>query len=129
MRKVAFTQLDWITGEGHAAQTETLTKLYGTIVRIDVIISSVTDNPTVAITITDTDNGGTIASWTGGSVLADGTHHIMLARSNKATQDANFNEVPLCGDNLTLSADPSADAGGAAQTLTVDVVLYLEEDN
>lgn len=61
------------------------------------------------------------------SSLADGTAHVLLAESHKATQDADFNPVPCWEETLTLSVDPSADAGGVDQTLTVDVDLYLEQ--
>ncbi len=120
-----FAQLNWITSEGHAPKTTTLRDVTGKCKRIDVIISSVTANPTVIITITDTTYGGTYVSLTG---LADGTHHIKLSESSKRSQNADFNTVPFMHDNLTISIDPSADAGGSGQTLTVDVILVLEED-
>lgn len=113
--KLQFTQLDWITGEGHAAQTASINNSNMLVERIDVIISSVTGNPTSSVTITD-ENSCTIATLTG---LTDGTKHVKLA--TKATAD--FDAIPV-NNTLTISVDPSVDAGGAAQTLTVDVILY-----
>jgi len=124
MDKKAFAQLDWITGEGHAAQTTTLPDVTGKCTRVDIVVSSVTGGPTVSVTITDTDDGGQYFTVSG---KADGTHHILLGDSNKGSPDADFNPFALFGNNLTVSVDPSADAGGADQTLTVDVRLYLEE--
>jgi hypothetical protein len=119
--RMDFETKTWATGAGHAAQTATLTNVNGICTRIDVVISSVTANPTITVTITDAD-GNTMFTF---STLADGTHHIKLARSNKSTQDADFNEVPFCEETLTASIDPSADAGGSDQTLSVGVRLYL----
>ena len=113
--KLQFTQLDWATGEGHAAQTTSINNANMLIERIDVLVSSVTANPTVAVTITD-ENSCTIATLTG---LTDGTNHVKLA--TKATAD--FDAIPV-NNTLTISVDPSADAGGVTQTLTVDVILY-----
>lgn len=113
-----FTQLSWATGAGHAAQTATIKNLSMLIERIDVIISSVTANPTVTVTFSD-ENSAAPIDHTNLAALADGTKHVLL--STKATPD--FAAVPVCG-NLTVSADPSADPGGAGQELTVDVILY-----
>lgn len=126
MKKVAIRQLSWITGEGHTAKTQNMEIASGIITRVDVVASSVTDNPTLTLLITDTTNGGDVVPSV--AAIPDGTHTILLARSNKATQDGDFNEVPISGDGLTVSIDPSADPGGVDQTLTVDVILYLEED-
>ncbi len=126
MKKIAFAQQNWITGEGHAAKTATLPGNTGIITRMDVVASSVTDNPTLSVTVTDTTNGGDVIPAI--ASIPDGTHTIHLARSNKGTPDGDFNEVPILGDGLTVSIDPSADPGGVTQILTVDVVLYLEED-
>jgi hypothetical protein len=114
------TQQSWATGAGHAAKTTDLANLNGMLERIDIIISSVTDNPTVDVTLTDS-NSCTLVSLTG---LADGTKHVKLAYSNKSSPDADFNPIPI-NDTVTVSIDPSADAGGTAQTLTVDVILYV----
>lgn len=122
-----FAVLDWVTSEGHAAQTADLTKVSGTIKAIRVAISSVTANPTVNVTLTDITESGlaaaTLATLTG---LADGTLHLKLAESHKATQDADFNPIPCLDNDLRISVDPSADPGGSAQTLTVTVTLYIE---
>jgi hypothetical protein len=124
MYKRSFTQLSWATGAGHAAQTATMFGVTGKCTRMDVVASSVTGNPTLNVTVTDTDNSGSCIAVTN---LADGTHHVLLAESHKNSQDANFNPVAFRSNDLTLSVDPSADAGGSGETLTVDVTLYLEE--
>lgn len=123
--KVTMTQQSWATGAGHAAASETVYNLNGVVTRFDAIISSVTDNPTVAITFRDQNSCILIPDALCAS-LADGTNHIKLARSHKSSPDADFNPVPLCDTDVTISIDPSADPGGSAQTLTVDVILYLE---
>lgn len=118
--RIQFTRMSWATGAGHAAQTATV-YVNGIIERVDIIISSVTDNPTVNISWADLNSVVLLPAM---NTLADGTKHIKYGLSNKATQDADFNPVPHCG-NITVTADPSADAGGSAQTLTVDVILYV----
>ena len=123
--KIAMTAQTWITGAGHAAASEVAYNLSGLLTRFDVIISSVTDNPTVAVTFRD-QNSCIVVPDALCATLADGTNHIMLARSYKATKDANFNPVPLLDSNITISMDPSGDAGGTSQTLSVQVILYLE---
>lgn len=123
IQKRSFKQLTWATGAGHAAETDTIGKITGKLVRVNVTISEVTGNPTSNISITDA-RGVVLAAF---NTLADGTAHIKLAESHKATQDADFNPFPCVAETLTLSVDPSADAGGTNQTLTVDVDLYLEQ--
>lgn len=118
-----FDAVDWITDEGHTAQTSTIQNVCGTVYRIDVIISSVTANPTVAITWAD-QNSVVLVPNALCAALADGTRHYFLAESNKGTQDADFNPFPHNG-NITLTIDPSADPGGSAQTLTVQPILYV----
>ena len=113
-----FAQQSWATGDGHAAKTATLANVNMLIERIDVIISSVTANPTVNVVITD-GNSVEVVDKTNLTTLADGTNHILL--STKATPD--FAASPIADDTLTVSIDPSADPGGAAQILTVDVIL------
>jgi hypothetical protein len=122
--KGRFPRRTWLTGDGHAAQTATLRNLMGLITRIDIVISEVTDNPTVTVAFADSAGLAIIPSF---ATLADGTHHVKLARSNKSTPDADFNPLPVCQETLTATVDPSADPGGSAQTLTVDVILYLEK--
>ena len=121
--RLAAAQQSWATGAGHAAASDTIQFVNGTIYRIDAIISSVTDNPTVAVTFRD-QNSVVIIPDALCAALADGTNHIFLAESNKGTPDADFNPLPHSG-NVTVSVDPSADPGGAGQTLTVDVILYV----
>lgn len=119
VEKKAFAQLTWATGAGHAAQTTALKDIEGIIVRVDIIISSVTGNPTTNFTITDEDSVVILTL----STLADGTKHMKLATSDST----DFDALPVANSTLTLSADPSADAGGSAETLTIDVILYLRK--
>ncbi len=121
--RLQFAQQSWATGEGHAAANDTIQYVNGTIYRIDVIISSVTDNPTVTLTLRD-HNGIILVPDALFSTIADGTNHYFLAESNLGTPDADFNPVPHSG-NVIATFDPSADPGGAAQTLTVDLILYI----
>ena len=115
--RLAFDQVSWSTGEGHAAAT-TIRYVNMTIDRIDVLISSVTANPTVNLTFAD-DNSVTIIDATNFTGLADGTKHTLWAK--KATAD--FTEVSVNGE-VTVTVDPSADPGGSDQVLTVDVIFY-----
>ena len=121
--RVQFARLDWITGEGSTAQTASIAHVRGKCTRVDIVISAVTGNPTVDVSFTDANGVAILPAF---NALADGTHHVKLAESHKAVPDADFNPVPFCDDTLTVSVDPSADPGGAAQTLNVDVYLFLE---
>ena len=118
IEKKAFTQLSWVYSTGHAAKTAELADIEGIIVRMDFIISSVTGNPTTNFTITD-ENSVVIVTL---NTLADGTKHLKLATSDSE----DFNALPVNNTTLTLSADPSADAGGT-DTLTIDVILYIRK--
>jgi hypothetical protein len=111
----------WATGAGHAAQTGTIPKITGTLVRIDMRISEVTGDPDVVLLVTDS-NSNTLFT----STKDDNTKTVYLARSHKGTQDADFNPIPMVDETVTVSMDPSADAGGSGQTLTVVVDVYLE---
>lgn len=111
-----FAQQSWATGAGHASAAPTLANVNGYIERIDVLVSSVTADPNVDVTLTD-HNTCQLASFTN---LDDGTKHVKLATSDAT----DFDALPVCG-TLTATIDPSADAGGTGQTLTVDVILYL----
>lgn len=113
---------DWITGEGHASESHTFQTFYGRIERVDITITSVTANPTVNVSMRD-QNGVILIPDAVFTTLADGTNHTFRSESYKASPDADFNPVTHAG-NVQVSVDPSADAGGAAQTLTVKVVLY-----
>ena len=110
----SITQLDWITGEGHAAETETI-QANGEIKMICVRISSVTANPTITLTMTDA-QGNLVFTKSG---IADGTDYIY-----KPDDFLAIDGTILVTEGLIVSVDPSADAGGAAQTLTVDVDIY-----
>ena len=119
--RIQTVQKTWATGAGHAAQTDTVF-ISGTIYRMDVVISSVTANPTVAITCAD-DNGCVFGNELDHAALADGSTHYFDSQSSK-DDDADFNPVTHHGD-IVVTMDPSADAGGAAQSLAVDVIFYV----
>lgn len=117
----------WDTGEGHAAKSGvTNPDVRGTIVGLTVIISSVTGNPTCAITFRDAD-GCIIIPDAAFTTLADGTNHIFFFMSEQGTQDATENPVPVVGP-ITVNIDPTADAGGSGETLTVKVRIFVRED-
>jgi hypothetical protein len=102
----------WQTGDGHAAQTLTLRNLIGALENVVVAITAVTGNPTVNVTLTGPE-GEVLLSL---EALADGTVHFKA-------YPTDFDSILLAGGDVTLSVDPSADAAGEAQTLTVEVVL------
>jgi hypothetical protein len=104
----------WQTDDGHAAQSITFPKVNGVILQTVVSISSVTANPTVSITIDDELSAAIIAD-TILATLADGTVHVKQAPTD-------FDEACVNGD-VIVTVDPSADAGGSAQTLTVVVSI------
>lgn len=104
--------LVWETGDGHAAQELTLEHLVGAMENVVVAISEVTANPTVTVTLSGPE-GETLLSL---ATLADGTVHFKQ-------YPGDFDSILLAGFPVTLSVDPSADAGGSEQTLTVEVVL------
>lgn len=119
--RLQFNQMTWSGNSDHAAQTEDL-YVNGTIVRMDIIINSVTGNPTTTFTFAD-ENSVAFGDELNQATLTDGTNHYFDSRSSK-NDDADFNPVTHCG-TITVTADPSA-AAGVGQTLTVDVILYLE---
>lgn len=124
--KKSFAALDWVTGEGHTAQTADLTHVTGTIKRIDLEATSVTDNPTFDATLSSVSSAGLLATLASFSTLADGTLHVKVSESGKGTPDADFNPIPCVDDTLRISLDPSADPGGVTQTLTITVTMFLE---
>ena len=122
-----FATLDWVTDEGHAAQTTDLKSVTGKLHCVEIKISSVTGNPTVTMTlsdITDTDFVTTLETF---STLADGTLHKYFVNSKEYDADHDMDGHVFCLHDLRISVDPSADAGGSAQTLEVDVSLILED--
>jgi hypothetical protein len=103
----------WQTGDGHAAQQVDVPFINGTIKQVVVNASSVTDNPTLTVSLQG-DQSETLYSV--GS-LADGTVHC------KKPGDTGFGDIVVCEDALSIIVDPSADPGGTSQTLTVVVVI------
>lgn len=125
--KREFETLDWITDEGHAAQTADLPYVTGILHVLDIKISSVTGNPTVNVTLTDRTDTSITLQLESFSTLADGTLHRYLVNSKEFDADHDIDGHVFVGNNLRISVDPSADPGGAAQTLEVDVSLILEQ--
>lgn len=134
LHKRKFKQLDWITDEEHDAQTADLEGVNGILHMIEIKITSVTDNPSVDVTLSDitevdvnvseTDFDTTLETF---STLADGTLHKFLRMSKEYDANKEIDGHVFCWNNLRISVDPSADPGGSGQTLAVDVTLYLEE--
>lgn len=118
--RVECTRVSWATGDGHAAKTTTAT-VNGIIYRIDVIASEVTANPTLNVTFADQNGTVCIAAQ---NALPDGTANFRNALVNSILVSADFNPVAVAG-TITVTVDPSADPGGVAQTLTVDVIFYV----
>ena len=121
-----FAELDWVTGEGHAAQTADIFRVTGNLRKIEVKISSVTGNPTSDVTLSDISDTDFVTELIALSTLADGTLHIYHSRSKEYDADKDIDETFFNLNDLRISVDPSADAGGSAQTLTVKVKLYLD---
>ncbi len=127
LHKRKFKQLDWITDEGNGAQTADLEGVTGILHKYEIKISSLTSAPTVTVTlsdITDTDFVTTLESFSG---LAVGTLHKYLRMSKEYDADKDIDGHVFCGNDLRITVTPSAEIAGTAQTLAVDVTLYLEE--
>jgi len=122
--KKASTTKTWATGAGHAAKTATFANLTGKLVEVGLQASSVTGDPDVTVTVTDADS---VTLFTSGA-QNDGTNYRFDSESHKGTPDADFNPSYFVNETLTVSIDPSADAGGSNQTLTVTVDLYIQVD-
>lgn len=114
----------WVTGAGHAAQTFTIPAQTGKLVEVGVQVSEVTGDPDVTVTITD---GNSVTLFSSGA-KDDAANYRFRTESNKASPDADFNPSYFVAETLTVSIDPSADAGGAAQTLTVTVDVYIQTE-
>lgn len=114
----SMTQQSWATGAGHAEKTESV-EINGLVEQICIRISSVTANPTVTITVDD-DNGNELFN---SGALADGTNHVLRMANLEDHDDTNYPAF-LCAGAMTVGIDPSADAGGVNQTLTVDIDIY-----
>ena len=116
----------WVNAGGHASQEGKTIDVRGTVVGLTVIISSVTANPTCAITFADAD-GCAIIPATAFASLTDGTNHIFFFLSEQGTQDATENPVPVVGP-ITVTIDPSAAVAVAGEVLTVKVRIFVRED-
>ena len=95
----------WITGDGHAEQSQPVS-INGLLQKIVLKVSSVTGDPDVTLTIDD--NGDN-------EIFNSG------AKDDGATYTFSLSE-PVVGV-IDVAVDPSADPGGAAQTLTVITTL------
>ena len=111
--RASIDQMSWITGAGHAAQTEFL-EVNGEVKTMYLRVSAVTANPTITLTLTDPQGNLTFTL----AAIADGTDHIYKQDDFKAVDGPM-----IITEGVTVSVDPSADAGGSAQTLTVDLDL------
>lgn len=121
--RIQTAQVDWVTSEGHAAQTADV-YINGTIVRMDVVISTVTGNADLTVSITCTDeNAADFGNELDHAALAHSATYYYDSASS-ADDDANFNPVTHNG-TITVSMDPNEDTGGTAQTLAVDVIFYV----
>jgi hypothetical protein len=118
--RIECARVSWATGAGHAAQTTTA-RINGIVYRIDIILSAVTANPTVNVSYADQN---AVVCLPAMNTLADGTAHFKNALVNSISTSADFNPVAING-TITVTIDPSADAGGSAQTLTADVIFYV----
>lgn len=127
LRKISFPALDWVTTEGHAAQTADLTGVTGILHMIEIKISSVTANPTVTVTLTDRTDTAITAVLETFTAIADGTLHRYLRLPKEFDADLDIDGHVFVNNDLRISVDPSADPGGVTQTLTVTVTLYLEQ--
>ena len=121
--RIQTASLSWATGAAHAVQTSTVF-VSGTIVRMDVVISTVTGNADLVASITCADdNGGVFGNELDHASLAHSSTHYYDSQSSK-NDDGNFNPVAHYGD-ITVTVDPNEDTGGTAQTLTVTVIFYV----
>jgi len=123
-----FAELDWITGEGSAAQTADIERITGNLRKIEVKIPTVTGNSNLTVTvvisdISDTDFVTTLETFAG---LAHGTLHIYHSRSKEYDADKDIDETHFDLNNLRITVTPNEDTGGTLQTLTVAVKLYLD---
>jgi hypothetical protein len=113
----------WATSAGHAAQTQVLGKVTGKLIAVGMQVSAVTGDPDVTVAITD---AADLSLFNSGA-QNDGANYRFGTESNKASPDADFNPSYVVSEDLTVSIEPDADAGGDAQTLTVTVDVYILE--
>ena len=123
-----FTELDWITGEGYAAQTADIERVTGNLRKLEVKISAVTGNADLVATvvisdISDSDFVTTLMTF---SSLAHSTLHIYHSRSKEYNADKDIDEIFFDLNDLRITVTPNEDVGGTLQTLTVNVKLYLD---
>ena len=123
IKKVSTTKT-WATSDGHAAQTATFGNLTGKLVEVGLQASSVTGDPDVTVTVADSDS---VTIFSPGA-QNDGGNYRFDTESHKGSPDADFNPSYFVNETLTVSIDPSVDAGGSAQKLTVTVDLYIQVD-
>ena len=112
-----FTQQSWASGVS-AATTEDIT-ICGTIVAISVEINDNTGDKTLTFALADA-NAAALYSQ---AAIPEAATTRYDARSHKATQDADFNPIPVNGvltGTFTPSGDPSTSG------MTVNVILYVE---
>ena len=114
--RVEFAE-ETVAADQAGADTDTSYNLNGTIYGIEFIVDDTTNGVTFTVALTS-ENSATLASV--GSIADNGTTWL-CAESNKATQDANFNPIPVCGD-VTATITPSGVTGNA---VTAQVIIYM----
>ena len=112
----AFSQLSW-GATGHAADTATLSNINMLVERVDVIASNAANGITFTVNIYD-ENSVASNELFSKSSIPENAQTVYL--STKATPD--FPAFPVADNTLTVSVDPSGDAGAGG--VTVDVVIY-----
>ncbi len=124
--QVAEVTKTWAYGAGHDEKTHVTQFVRGTIVGLTIPISSVTGGATVKVTFRDADSCIIIPD-SAFATLANGTKHILHFLSEKGTQDATENPVPVFG-KLTVTIDPTAAPSVSGETLTVKVRIFVRSD-
>lgn len=112
-----FAQGEWASGESGALE-KTLYGLTGTIYAIEVVVSTTTNNITFTVALVSENSA---ALYSKASIADDGSTWLD-SESNKATQDADFNPIPVVG-NVIATLTPSGDPGTSGATC--DVLIYM----
>ncbi len=106
-----------------AALAPTLANLNGTIYAIEVVTTDTQDGITYTVALTS----GNSADLFSEATLADNSTHWRDAESEKVTQDADFNPIPVAS-TLTCTitpADPPDALEVGSKIATVRVILYM----
>ncbi len=95
----------WSTGDGHAEQSEPVV-INGVLQKIILKVSGVTGDPDVTLTIDD-----------------NGDNEIFNSGAQDDNDTYTFSVHEPVSGTIDIAVDPSADAGGSGQTLTVVTTL------